>query len=456
MGVFKDVIEVIKQADVGELVTDKVKSAKNSSISKMASEGIMQFPVLVSRSLDIDTLQIINKALERNYASFIQVTMGLNSSMDISKTKNPAEYIKKYHQNASSSITDPILNSLESYNIYEDDNMVVLASVYEGTSGKNLQINRDYLFDVFECLREDILNNKYIPTSEAIYNFKDTTLSAKYNAIARCVTESSDENLKLKKEEFEYKKQKDANDFEYKKQQDQLKQMTKYRDANMIPNDSLKDNDIKKSNELVPTTLHIRVKQINQNNEDVGIIDFIVGVKATMHPVKSDEMISNVVSACKNNNKVFNFIRWTTGEISFFKDFLFNVSQAKHDIATKSMGASPWWVALKRRKALAKITDVSIFSKKLLPNATIVLSMDEVNRIRTEFGYDIMSPIFLNKIMKEYFLLGLVVVDNSSQIAHFMFDGRNDFDSVSFSGLEKENTASERKFKEMLKAVNRI
>ena len=437
MGVFKDVIEVIKQADVGELVTDKVKSAKNSSISKMASEGIMQFPVLVSRSLDIDTLQIITKALERNYASFVQVTMGLHSSMDISKTKNPAEYIKKYHQNsASGALTDNILKSLESYNIYEDDNMVVLASVYEGTSGKNLQINKDYLFDVFECLREDILNNKYIPNSETIYNFKDKTLSAKYNAISRGVTEASDEKIKLEREK--------------------LKQMSKYRDATLIPSDSLKDNDIKKSNELVPTTLHIRVKQINQNNEDVGIIDFVVGVKTIMHPVKSDEMISNIVSACKNNNKVFNFIRWTTGEISFFKDFLFNISNTKHDIVNKSMGASPWWITLKRRKTLSKFNDVAVIANKLLPNATIVLSMDEVNRIRTEFGYDMMSPIFVNKIMREYFLLGLVVVDNSSQIAHFIFDGRNDFDSVSFSGLEKENTASERKFKEMLKAVNRV
>lgn len=460
MGVLKDIVDVIKQADVGDMMEDKLKNANKTSISKMASDGILQFPVLVSRSLDIDTLQIITKALERNYANFVQITMGLNSTMEINKTKNASEYIKRFHQNSATSLTDNIIDSLESYNVYEDDNVIVMASVYEGSTARNVQINKDYLVDLFESLRTDILNDKYIPKNENLYNFTNKNLSAKYNGMAVGVTEAKNPSIEEKK--LEYQKQKDAIDFDYKKQHDsqkmkmdELKHMSRYRDATLIPSDSLKDNDVKKSNELVPTTLHIRVKQTNENHEDVGIIDFIIGVKATMHPIKSAEMISNMVSACKNNNKVFNFIRWTTGEISFFKDFLFNISTVKHDIASKSLGSSPWWLALKRRKSLAKVKDVTIFAKKLLPNATIVLSIDEVNRIKSEFGYDIMSPIFVNKIMQEYFLLGLVVVDNSSQIAHFMFDGRNDFDSVSFSGLEKENSASERKFKEMLKAVNR-
>lgn len=457
MGVLKDIVDVIKQADVGDMMEDKLKNANKTSISKMASDGILQFPVLVSRSLDIDTLQIITKALERNYANFVQITMGLNSTMEINKTKNASEYIKRFHQNSATSLTDNIIDSLESYNVYEDDNVIVMASVYEGSTARNIQINKEYLVDLFESLRHDILNDKYIPKNENLYNFRDKELSAKYNAVG--LTEAKGDHksrhdgrtYKLNVDQFEYKKKHDAQQMKL----DELKHMSRYSDTMMIPSDSLKDNDVKKSNELVPTTLHIRVKQTNENHEDVGIIDFIIGVKATMHPIKSAEMISNMVSACKNNNKVFNFIRWTTGEISFFKDFLFNISTVKHDIASKSLGSSPWWLALKRRKSLAKVKDVTIFAKKLLPNATIVLSIDEVNRIKSEFGYDIMSPIFVNKIMQEYFLLGLVVVDNSSQIAHFMFDGRNDFDSVSFSGLEKENSASERKFKEMLKAVNR-
>jgi hypothetical protein len=217
----------------------------------------------------------------------------------------------------------------------------------------------------------------------------------------------------------------------------------------------LKDNDVKKSNELVPTTLHIRVKTVNNKGEDVGFLDFIIGVKATMHPIKSDEMVVNMIAACKNNNKFFDFIRWTTGEISFFKDFLFNIKELKDDVMNRSAGASSWWLTLKRRKALAKIKSNLVIPQQILPNATIVMSMEEVEFIKSEYGYDLMNTTFVDKIMQTYFLLGFVVVDNSTQIAHFMFDGQQNYQSVTFSGLERENSGDERKFKEMLKVINR-
>ena len=58
--------------------------------------------------------------------------------------------------------------------------------------------------------------------------------------------------------------------------------------------------------------------------------------------------------------------------------------------------------------------------------------------------------------MKTYFMLGLVIVDSSSEIAHFLFDKDKTFHTISFSALERENSNATKQFKEMLKAVQKF
>ena len=188
----------------------------------------------------------------------------------------------------------------------------------------------------------------------------------------------------------------------------------------------------------------------------MGIVDFMVGIKCILHPIKSNDMITNMVNACRNDNTVFNFLRWTTGEISFFRDFLLNINEIETDVTAYRSGSSPWWSALKRRKSMSRLRDSMFLGKRILPNATIVISAEEVEFIKSEYGYDLYNPIFFNKIMNHYFLLGFVIVDNSSQIAHFLFEDQINFQTVTFSALEKSSVNDERKFKEMLKVVKRV
>ena len=435
MGVFLDIATLIKDiktaADEGLLdqkVADKYKArGKNySSISKRASEGTLQFPVLISSSIDIETAQNISKALERNYSTFAQIAFSHAPTDNWNKNWTASDYIKNFHQNTGiktsrHDIADAINNIMDSYNVYEDDNIIIFEATYNSSTTNINAKNKEQLFDVMEHLRHDILNNKYIPKTEVIYNFKDKNLNQKYNSI---VTEVTGPTPKSK-----------------------ISDMSK---------DILKDNDVKKSNELVSTTLHIRVRLVNKDDEDMGVVDFIVGIKCILHPIKSNDMITNVVNACRNNDTVFNFLRWTTGEISFFKDFLLNVKEIKSDVTSYKTGSSPWWLTLKRRKSLARLKDTTFIGKQLLPNATIVISAEEVEFIKSEYGYDLYNPIFFNKVMNQYFLLGFVIVDNSSQIAHFLFEDQENFQTVTFSALEKSSVNDERKFKEMLKVVNRM
>ena len=435
MGVFLDIVNIIKDIqtaadegllDQGRAARYKARGKQYSSISKRASEGTLQFPVLISSSIDIETAQNISKALERNYSTFAQIAFSHAPTDNWNKNWTASDYIKNFHQNTGvkmnrHDIRDALNNIMDSYNVYEDDHIIIFEATYNSATTNINAHNKEQLFDVMEHLRHDILNNKYIPKTEVIYNFKDNKLNQKYNNI---VTEANapvpmNKNIDMSK-------------------------------------DILKDNDVKKSNELVSTTLHVRIRLVNKDDEDMGVVDFIVGIKCILHPIKSDDMITNVVNACRNNDSVFNFLRWTTGEISFFKDFLLNTKEIKSDVVGHKMGSSPWWLALKRRKSLARFKDTAIIGKQILPNATIVISAEEVEYIKSEYGYDLYNPIFFNKVMNQYFLLGFVIVDSSSQIAHFLFEDQENFQTVTFSALEKSSVNDERKFKEMLKVVNRM
>jgi hypothetical protein len=447
MGIMKEILDTIKDiSTVGkDSLSGSFKQRRNGSLSRMSQEGTLQFPVLVTKSLDIDTLQMVSKALERQYGSFVQTALTMNPVLNLSTDKDAFGYLRKFHQNsgAKAGLNDyfntgaSILS--ENYEAYssEEKELFMFAYVHEGATSKVTLANREQLVNVMEGIREDVLNDKFVPRST--YHFKDTNLAAYHNKI---VTEAQD-----KPERKTQDKSKVKSDTRTADEKDNL--------VMQMPNQILKDNDIRKANELVPTTMHIRTLLTN-NGVSAGTMDFMIGVKTTMHPIASDEMTTNLVNAARNKGKIFNTVRWTSGEIGFFKDFLFNISQIKDDVSSRSAGSSPWWIALKRRRALAKVKGSLRLPSQILPNASIVISMEEAAYIKSEYGFDLTDVNFVNKIMGEYFLLSFVIVDNSTQIVHFLFDGQDDYQSVSFSGLERDNKSGGGvDFKDVLKLVQR-
>ena len=431
MGVLKDLLDTFRDIDIHGSVDDYLKKKKYSSIAKQSQEGTLQFPVIVSKSLDIENLQTVTRALERQYSSFTQIVLTMNPVLNIVTEKNLANYLRKFHQNSDSK-TDlndatnffvDIDNLKENYLVLSDEHgtMAVLTGIFEGCSTKQIvEANKGQLKVIVESLKMDLLNNKFIPNNQAIYKFTNKNLSSFHN-----------KNILL-----EVRKN-DSDNFN-------------------LPNKVLTDNDVKKSNELVPTILHLRLKLIDKKGDNHGTHDYLIGIKAVIHPVSSDEMINNVVGACRNNNGLFDFIRWTSGEINFIKDFILNVKEIKDDVKNRGSGSSSWWITLKRRKALSKVKNTLLLGNQLLPNTTLVLSMQEVELIKATYGYDLMNINFVDKIMSTYFLLGFVVVDTSSQLVHFLFDGQNSYQTTTFIGLERESGSDEKKFKEMLKLINRV
>lgn len=201
-------------------------------------------------------------------------------------------------------------------------------------------------------------------------------------------------NLELNKQKLQQKNQETENLINEKKFKHEL-QKTKW-DYQSKTAVKLSDNDVKKCNELVPTTLSLTL-QVKDGSNFGGVSNFVIGVKGLLHPVNSDDMISNLLSGYKSGNKFFNFLRWSSGEIKFIKDLILNMDNIREDVVRKhAKNGSGWWSALKRRRNIAALRRIK-GSGRILPNTTIVCSINEIDELKEAYGVDLMNPTSIKK-----------------------------------------------------------
>lgn len=532
MGSFKDFYDILSKSK-GELVKIKQSAAdlRGGSIARQSSAATLQFPVIMSRSINVDTASSVVKALERQYATFVQMVIALNPVMNLDEDKTITDFISKIHQNNPTPID--IIESCVGLYSNDEEGIRLFTSINEGCNGAVIRSNKEQMFNIEDHLNPYKLNDLYKPKQitlsvaesslEYFCKTHDIVCEAKHrpkksaknitlknladlgdaynkvkkgdnptpegnvgpkmherDAVVKPSNVNSDPNPKgkdikkgngkptetnkngsLHEEEFNNKlnqiDEKINNEEKNKREQEAEKaELMKAIQRDDAVNRAkaivkLSDNDIKKCNELVPTTLSVTLQQTKGDNFG-GNVNFILGIKGLMHPVNSNEMVSNLLDGHKAGNKFFNFLRWTSGEISFLKDLILNVDGIKEDVIKKHSKGSHWWTTLKRNRLLAKVKNVHS-KNKILPNATIVCSMEEIMELKDVYSVDLMDPRHAMKIMDRYFLLGLVVVDESQELCYFMFDGEKEFNAMSFKGLDRENN-NKNDFKDIYKMIN--
>jgi hypothetical protein len=58
--------------------------------------------------------------------------------------------------------------------------------------------------------------------------------------------------------------------------------------------------------------------------------------------------------------------------------------------------------------------------------------------------------------MEAYNLLQVVIVDSSAEVVHFLTDGDNRYQTMTYKGLERQQCEADKQFKEILRAVNKL
>jgi len=415
---------------------------RKQSITKGAMNGTLQFPCLIPDSIPIDMATTVARMLERVYATFVQTYLSLNSTIDISVDKNPIQFLKQFHQNVK-------LESVESSDSYK----YYMERVYDGKAKMFLNKAQDRAI-VFNFTTEKA-GAIYESNKKQLVEFLagiDYTPIPNIGNSPFYVKEAPDDDITM---QDIIDAQINANNRAKQDKYDEARYKARLDAKNyMVP--VISDKDIKKSNDLQPYTMQVRLMAVNGEQEFVQFMDFIVGVKVNLHLVNSEEMATNVISAISDNGVIHNIIKWTTGEKSLIKDLLLNIDSVKLDIANKSRGASPWWTTFKRMKATARRQSMLMQRNVIVPTGTIVLSSTDVNYITKKSGYNLNDPRMAIKLREALYLMNIIIIDTGTRTINVLYDGTNEYQTFALEAIEREITASSNKLgKELTRMISR-
>lgn len=429
MGYLSDIISTAKS-----IKRDLIDDRTSKSISKGALDGTLQFPCIVSDTISVEMATAISKTLERTYAAFVQTVISMNSTVNISIDKTPADYIKRIHKN---------INTFESMMIDKDEIGTFMEKVKKGTYTMYVSeaCNMIVFFNTADKATRMLLES-HREMLETELSFIDTNPIPN---IGNSIFYEADNTSPTMNDAFRMM-------MKQKERETYLNTVAK----NNVGIKLINDRETKKLNDMQPYNMQVRLLAVNDNNEFVQFMDFIIGIKVVLHTVKSEEMVYNTKRAIENNGLFFNFLKWTTGEKSFFKDLLLNIDDVKLDVANQSSGASQWWLTLKRMKETSKLQK-SLFSKhQFVPNSTLVINSIEVDYIENNFGYNLRDPKIAKKLMNSLFLMNFIYVDDGTRMINVLYDGQNAYQVYSLEAFEKEaQTNSNKLGKELVRMISR-
>ena len=229
-----------------------------------------------------------------------------------------------------------------------------------------------------------------------------------------------------------------------------MESMTKAHNAIVL------NNEYKKANELQPTMMVINF--MKKDKDDEGYINTaVIGIKCKIYPITSADIVNRISGKLKDKNFLTNFVRATTNEIAFFRDFLFAVDQAKFDAKSygKNASSNKLWKVLERRSVKSRFRRSLKMYNDATAISTLVMSENDAEYLKKVDNVDILDVAKARKIMDEYNFMCLVVANQSTEVASFLYDtGDDTFEMIPFSGLERE--ASDNSYKKMVNLLSKV
>lgn len=401
----KDIIDTL--TDLKNLDFDSAKTAPmqgKSSIASASSNLTAVFPVLCTKNISTNTAAMISKAVEKNCVTMLQRLFACYQLTD-GDIRNTEAYLKAFHTNLSGRVA-----SL--------DDVFRITSVVEGAPITPL--DRD-------AVKQDMRNlNFYLPSSINENSLQDFVINERDNI----------ENKPRKIENDRWKDVKNASDY-FKNQ--------------------VVNGDYKKANELMPTLIQINFK-CEKDGEVIDLDPSIIGVKAKLYPISSEDIVRHLADKSMEKNWSTNFIRATTREISFMKDFVMAIDKAKIDamsLSVRNSSSDRMWKVLERRAMISKFKKMLRMNNNASAITTLVISQEEVEYLRKFEHIDIERIPIIRNLFESLNFMSICIVDESLEVAKFIFDEEDpSWETLSFNHLERE--ASDQTYKKVVNLMTKM
>lgn len=438
--VLRDVVDIaqgLKDSDEVQRVVNYQDGGSWRSIANKADALTLVFPVLASRNISFDAAAMVSKAIERKAVIMLQM---LFSAIQISDANNAFDYIKKFHTN------------LDTGALNVDKFMEVMDDFVE----ENALITEAAQAEQYEKVKKDMRNmNFYFEFANAVEDSLDQYKVINVEGTQILVNEANRPDPKTidDKDAVFDKKINKLGSTDAKNLSDVNKSILDTEVKRLL------DGEVKKANELVPTMMYINFISANSLADNSGVQSHaVIGIKAKLYAVDSQDILNRLKIKHNDGNTMLNLIKAGTREISFFKDFLFAIDRAKLDAISQSRrgSSSKIWKILERRALKSKIRRSMFSTNDASAISTLVISQEEVEYLKKTEYIDVENPRIINPIMDAYNLMGFVIVDESLDIAKFLFDTGDDiYEVLTFNNLEREQRDNSKKIVNLMAKMAR-
>ena len=423
--------------------------SKAKSISAQASKYVMEYPVACSTAIsDFKVALAICKQVEFDCARFIILASGLNPIIKSGSGDTIEAHINQLVSSYESysgvkvSIT-PATESFEDagyeylnkcysrelYSVYKDDNELSQRFSTEDTVNIddidnddgddesehrfNMKKYESYIEKIDKYRRENVsrYNDEYIPL-ERIIGFKDDNYSDEWDK---------------------------ANEYYQKCKNDDMSIRT------IGPADF--DKMYSKLGKVKPTIVTLNLFIQDGSGVDRQI-QMPLAIKASLQYIDTVDIRDMLEQVKIRGRKLINFIKMTTGQISFFKDWLLALDSAKNDIEReRTIGHTPFFRRLMNNKSRYKFKSIAqtipfiknIIAKKTqqdLPMCTFVIDESELKSLGFRLNDCVKNRSkYIDPILDQYMLLGIGIVDSANDVIYFFYSGEPDPQIVKISEL---------------------
>lgn len=433
MGFINDILNVMRK---GPEVATQLNSVKlnTKTITRGAKDSTFQFPCLIADSVPLDMANTMSRTLDKVYASFTQTWLSMNSVVDITINPTPLDYLRKMHQNLK------LEGSLNDLMVDPEDVDSYMEKVQDGKYKLYMSKDNSYgvVFNISNKTNRAILESHKELLKEHLSDIDVKPLEAFYEADDASSVDIVDRFVTAQSSKASIQKQRDIASI-----------------SNNVQAPKLVDRDIKKTNDMVPLGVQVRLIAVNDKKEFVQYMDFIVGVKTIMHIIQTDDMVDNLKKGIENKSLLFKFLRWTTGEISLIKDIILNLDEIKND-SVRQAGKSPFFGTLQRLKnKKVGMTNFTV-PHAIIPNATVVISSYEADILQSKYGIDIRRDAIVRLLMNNLFLMAFVIMDEGTGTVSVFYDGDQTYQTYAIETLERDNAMNSNKLgKEIGRMISR-
>lgn len=381
--ILSDIINVYDNVTADDFSLDKLlptqaggyKSFK--SINSATKDLVLTFPVMFSRNMELATAELIAKALEAKYANLVKMLL---TAMAITNATDAIDYVKNIHSNMQ----------------FND----------------GIDVD-DYLTINNKLAKESGAMTMFTPGIKAVYENYKHSLKHSLPLTNTIITEADS-----KRNENKSGKSKD----------DKPGSVT-----------LMSQDKIDKANQQMP--LMMKVNFISKATGRPITTSAYLGIKCKLFDVSGLDIVQRIVSKNSSAISLFNFIRATSQEIGFWRDFVFALSKAKVDAISNARNgsSSKMWKALEQRATKSKLNQFFRQKNDATAITSLLVTTDEVEELKKNNDIDLSRSNVARKIMSDYNLLCIGIVDETTESVALIFDtGDDEYELVRFKSLKKE------------------